>query len=72
MSSDPVLGRKSLRQHAYSDFDFDGCKLDRKNASGTCQFLRNMLISWFSKKQHSVALSTTEAEYVAAGSCCVI
>ena len=56
--------------HAYSDIDFGGCKLDRKNTSGTCQFLGNMLISWFSKKQHSVALSTTEAEYVAVGSCC--
>ncbi|GAV64570.1 hypothetical protein CFOL_v3_08088 [Cephalotus follicularis] len=29
-----------------------------------------MLISWFIKKQNSVALSTTEAEYIAAGSCC--
>ena len=29
-----------------------------------------MLISWFSKKQHSVALSTTETEYIATGSCC--
>ncbi|GAV85128.1 hypothetical protein CFOL_v3_28566 [Cephalotus follicularis] len=28
-----------------------------------------MLISWFSKKRNSVALSTTEAEYIAAGSC---
>ena len=57
--------------HAYSDADFGGCKLDKKSTSGTCQFFGNMLISWFSKKQHSVTLSTTEAEYVAVGSCCV-
>ena len=29
-----------------------------------------MLVSWFSKKQTSVALSTAKAEYIAAGSCC--
>ena len=28
------------------------------------------MISWSSKKQNSVALSTAEAEYIAAGSCC--
>ena len=28
------------------------------------------LVSWFSKKQSSIALSTAEAEYVAAASCC--
>ena len=54
----------------YSDADYAGCKLDRKSTSGTCHFLGRSLVSWFSKKQHSVALSTTEAEYVAAGSCC--
>ena len=54
----------------YSDADFAGCKVDRKSTSGTCQFLENMLVSWFSKKQNSVALSTAEAEYIAAGSGC--
>src|SRR5262249_45627383 len=47
-----------------------GCKIDRKSTSGTCQFLGGCLISWSSKKQNSVALSTAEAEYIAAGSCC--
>ena len=54
----------------FSDSDFGGCRIDRKSTSGTCQFLGHKLISWFSKKQHSVATSTTEAEYVAAASCC--
>jgi hypothetical protein len=27
-------------------------------------------VSWSSKKQNSIALSTTKAEYVAAGLCC--
>ncbi|XP_050217613.1 secreted RxLR effector protein 161-like [Mercurialis annua] len=54
----------------YSDADYAGCLLDRKSTSKTCQFLGNSLISWSSKKQVSVALSTAEAEYVAAGCCC--
>lgn len=54
----------------YSDSDFTGCKLDRKSTSGTCHIFENSLISWNSKKQVSVALSTVEAEYIAAGSCC--
>jgi len=54
----------------FSDSDFAGCKSDRKSTSGTCHLFGNFLISWHSKKQHSVALSTAEVEYVAAGSCC--
>jgi hypothetical protein len=46
------------------------CKIDRKSTSGTCQFLWRSLLSWASKKQNSVALSTAEAEYIAAGHCC--
>ncbi|RVW18658.1 Copia protein [Vitis vinifera] len=54
----------------YSDADFAGCKVERKNTSGTCHFLGHSLVSWHSKKQNSVALSTAEAEYIAAGLCC--
>ena len=56
--------------YAYLNANFGGCKLDRKNTSSTCQFLGNMLVSWFSKKQHSVTLSITEAEYITTSSCC--
>jgi hypothetical protein len=46
----------------YSDVDWAGCKIDRKSTSGTCQFLGRSLVSWASKKQNSIALSTTEVE----------
>jgi hypothetical protein len=53
----------------YSDSDYASCKVDRKSTSETCQFLGRSLVSWSSKKQNFVALSTAEAEYVAAGAC---
>nr|GEU45341.1 DNA-directed DNA polymerase [Tanacetum cinerariifolium] len=55
---------------AYSDSDYGGATQDRKSTSGGCQFLGRMLISWQCKKQTIIATSTTEAEYVAAASCC--
>jgi hypothetical protein len=54
----------------YSDADYAGCKIDRKSTSGTCQLLRRSLVSWSSKKQIFVTLSTAKAEYVTASSCC--
>jgi hypothetical protein len=54
----------------YFDADWAGCKIDRKSTSGTCQFLGRSLVSWASKKQNSVALSTAEVEYIIAGHCC--
>ncbi|GKB03771.1 retrovirus-related pol polyprotein from transposon TNT 1-94 [Tanacetum coccineum] len=55
---------------AYTDSDYARASLDRKSTTRGCQFLGCRLISWQCKKQTVVANSTTEAEYVAASSCC--
>ena len=60
----------NLALNAYTDSDYAGCRIERKSTSDACQFLESNLISWFSKKQHSIALSTAEAEYVTIESCC--
>ena len=50
--------------------DFAGSKTDRKSTSGMCHLLGHSLVSWFSKKQNSVSLLTTEAEYIASSLAC--
>lgn len=49
---------------SYCDADYVGCKSDQKSTSGTCQFLEHSLVSWCSKMQNTVSLSTTKAEYI--------
>ncbi|KAL5580209.1 hypothetical protein UlMin_012651 [Ulmus minor] len=49
------------------DADWAGTIDDRKSTSDGCFYLGNNLVSWFSKKQNSISLSTAEAEYIAAG-----
>ncbi|XP_019157304.1 PREDICTED: uncharacterized protein LOC109153871 [Ipomoea nil] len=51
--------------HAFSDSDWAGCPIDRKSTSGFAVYLGSNLISWLSKKQRTVARSSTEAEYKA-------
>lgn len=53
---------------AFSDSDWGGSLPDRKSTSGMLIRLGLSSISWSAKKQEIVALSTTEAEYVAATS----
>ena len=53
----------------YSNSNYAGCKVNQKSTTRICQFIGRSLVSWSSKKQNSVALSTGEAEYVAAGAC---
>ena len=50
----------------YSDSDFAGDVGDRRSTSGVVYFLGSNLITWSSQKQKIVALSSCEAEYVAA------
>ncbi|WVZ80759.1 hypothetical protein U9M48_028212 [Paspalum notatum var. saurae] len=54
----------------YKDSDFAGCRVERKSTSEGCHLLGRSLVSWSSKKQNCVSLSTAEAEYIAAGSSC--
>ena len=48
----------------YSDADWAGDLDDRHSTSGNMFMLANGAVSWLSKKQATVALSTTEAEYI--------
>jgi hypothetical protein len=50
---------------AYADADFASCGDTRKSNSGYVVLLNGCLVSWCSKKQSVVALSSTEAEYYA-------
>ena len=50
----------------YSDSDFAGDEVSRKSTSGYLLEFGSCVISWTSQKQRIVALSTTEAEYIAA------
>eukprot|EP00253_Pinus_taeda_P017826 PITA_17826 len=59
-----------LTLHAYTNADWAGSMDDRKSTGGGAFFMGSRLVSWFSKKQSLIALSTVEVEYVAAASCC--
>jgi hypothetical protein len=54
---------------AYADSDYAGDVDDRKSTSGFVFMLGTGAVSWSSKKQPVVTLSTTEAEFIAAASC---
>ena len=49
----------------WCDADWAGCVDDRKSTTGHLMRLHGCTLSWMSKKQSTVALSSTEAEYMA-------
>jgi hypothetical protein len=53
-----------MRLQGYPDSDWAGSTIDKKSTSGCCFSLGSAMVSWCSKKQTSVALSTAEVEYI--------
>nr|GEY32086.1 uncharacterized mitochondrial protein AtMg00810-like [Tanacetum cinerariifolium] len=60
----------SFELTGFLDADYAGCKDTFKSTFGVAQFLGEKLVSWSSKKQDCMALSTAEAEYVSLSACC--
>jgi uncharacterized protein (DUF1330 family) len=60
----------NIQLHGFTDSDWAGSVKDRKSTSGMCFSLGSTMISWGSRKQKSVALSTAEAEDIAACEAC--
>jgi hypothetical protein len=58
-----------LSPMAFADADYGGCKDTRRSTSGYVFMMAGGAVSWSSKRQATVALSTVEAEYVAMSRC---
>ena len=55
----------NINFYGYSSADWAGDLADCKSTSGHLFMLQGVPVSWGSKKQPSVSLSTSEAEYIA-------
>ena len=55
-----------VKLHGFMDADWAGSPTDRKSTSGGIFSIGSIAISWYSRKQRSVTLSSVEAEYMAA------
>ena len=58
-------GNHNFTLSAYTYSDWAGSVSDRKITLGCCFSLGSAMISWQSRKQSSIALSTAETEYTA-------
>ncbi|GJS53767.1 integrase, catalytic region, zinc finger, CCHC-type containing protein [Tanacetum coccineum] len=65
-----MIGSLMYLASTYSDADHAGCQDTRRGTLGSAQFLSDKLVSWSSKKQKSIVILSTEAEYIALSGCC--
>eukprot|EP00253_Pinus_taeda_P030959 PITA_30959 len=57
---------KGVKLQGFTDADWAGSPSERKNTSGGIFGIGSVAVSWYNKKQGSIALSSTEAKYMAA------
>ncbi|EXC01672.1 Luminal-binding protein 2 [Morus notabilis] len=57
------VSNSPISLYAFSDADWAGCSTTRRSTTGFCVFLRANCVSWCSKKQPTIARSSSEAEY---------
>eukprot|EP00253_Pinus_taeda_P020510 PITA_20510 len=57
---------KGVKLQGFTNADWAGSPSNQKSTSGEIFNLGSVVVSWYSKKQRSVALSSAEAEYLAA------
>ena len=56
---------QNINLEGYVDLDWAGSAIDRKSTLRCCFSMRSSVISWFSRKESCMALSTTKEKYVA-------
>eukprot|EP00253_Pinus_taeda_P033928 PITA_33928 len=69
---DPSIYRRLIGMYSFRDIDIDwaGSVEDRKCTSRVCFSLGSTMISWMSKRQRSISLSSAKAEYITTNEAC--
>jgi hypothetical protein len=60
------LGDGEVKVQGYSDLDWASSAAEKKSTSRCCFSSGSTMISWFNRKQTSLALNSAKAEYMAA------